>query len=604
MMIYEIDSHSLPVRPRPVHGEATIGFLMRVALANGYETPRQLWIGLRTFNAVCKALCLSAAEMNALFGPYPSYWGQNDFKHGLMAADFNHNLMRWCPLCLRESAHLRGQWMLKLCCVCSRHSIRLLDRCPVCGSAQRLERANLERCVCGARFAAAQHVETATESVVRITQTLEASIDEKTALASFPSMSVQEWLRLISYIGQFSETFQPAKPGKIANMHQLDTAMSLVLNVGWLLDNWPENFHAILGAIQRKESAKLSIRRTFGSMYRVLYVDLAGECFQFLRNEFECYLHENWDGVVCKRNRAFKSATVANHPRVTLKQAAQKTGVAPAVVRHIMQSELIPYGLVDLPSGRKVRSIHKSNLAQIKALTNGCMTIGEAALLLALPECRVRELISSGIITPLISRVHDKAAAWLIPKQQVQALFFTGSESSNLPALIMVSRILKYWHLRDGEFMALVHAISANRLVPVATQPTTVALGNVMLDEQEIREWLQEKRYAAGSSISVDEAAKRLCLKQQVVYDLVRRGLLVTTEDKLPGRRIMRESLEDFQATYISLVEYSRSLQRAPRWVLQTINVPPISGPLIDGSRQYFYRRSDICAENLPAIVK
>jgi len=604
MMICEINSHSLPVRPRPVQGEATIGFLMRVALANGYETPRQLWIGLRTFDAVCKALCLSAEEENALFGPFPSYWGHNDFKYGLTAADFNHSLMRWCPLCLRESAHLRGQWMLKLCCVCSRHSIRLLDRCPICGSTQRLERANFDRCICGAWFANAQYVETDVESVVRITQTLEASIFDKVALPSLPSLSAQEWLRLISYLGQFSETLQPAKPGKNANMHQLDTAMSLMLNVGKLLDNWPENFHAILEAIQRKEPAKLSIRRTFGPMYRVLYVDLAGGCFQFLRDEFECYLHEYWRGVVSKRNKAFKPETVTTHPRFTLKQAAQKTGVAPAIVRHIMQSELISDGLVVLPSGRKVRSIHKSNLTQIKALTNGCMTIGEAAMLLALPERRVRELISSGIIMPLISRVHDKSAAWLIAKQQVQGLFFTGSESRNVFSVITVRRLLKYWHLRDGEFMALVQALSESRLLPVALQSIPVPLGNVTLDEQEARKWLEEVRFQAGSSMSVDEAAKRLCLKQQVVYDLVRRGLLVTIEDKLPGRRVMRTSLEDFQATYISLAEFSRSLQRAPRWVLKKLRVPPISGPLIDGSRQYFFRRSDVCAEKLPAIVK
>jgi len=307
---------------------------------------------------------------------------------------------------------------------------------------------------------------------------------------------------------------------------------------------------------------------------------------------------------VCKRNRAFKPGTVANHPRITLKQAAQKTGVAPATVRHVMQSELIPYGQVVLPSGRKVRSIHKSNLAQIKALTNGCMTIGDSAKLLALPERRVRELISSGIITPLISRVHDKAAAWLIPRQQVQGLFFTGRESGNVSSVITVRRLLKYWHLRDGEFMALVQALSESRLVPVALQSTPVSLGNVTLDEQEARKWLEEVRFQAGSSMSVDEAAKRLCLKQQVVYDLVRLGLLVTIEDKLPGRRVMRASLEDFQATYISLAEFSRSLQRAPRWVLKKLHVPPISGPLIDGSRQYFFRRSEVCAENLSAIVK
>jgi hypothetical protein len=588
----KIDSYLLPVRPRPIQGEATISFLMRVALANGYETPRQLQVGLKTFDGVCQALCLSAKEINALFGSYPSYWGKKQFTQGLSTADFNHSLMRWCPLCLRESAHLRGQWMLKLCCVCSRHSIRLLDRCPICEIPQRLERANYERCICGAWLAAVQHVEAVSESVVRVAQVFDALIFDKAALTSPPSLSVQEWLKLISYLGQFTETFQPTKPGKIANLNQMDIAYALMLQISWLLDSWPGNFQVLLTTMHRKTEGQLSIRKTFGSLYRVLYTDLSGESFQFLRDEFERYLHKHWPGVVCKRNRAFKRETIARHPRVTLKQASKKTGVAQSTVRQLIQAELISGGRIDLPSGRKALSVHENSLEQISVLTKGCVTLGEAARLLCLPECRVRELISYGIISPLISRAHGNAATWLIPKQQVQQLFFTGRESSHLSSTIMVKQLLKYWHLRNGEFKGLVQALSEGQLVPMALQP--VALGNVTLNEQETRQWLMEKRYAAGSSLSVDEAAKRLGLKQQVVYDLVKLELLATIQDNLPGRRVTRDSLDDFQVTYISLAEYSRSLNRAPRRVLKTLDVQPITGPIIDGSRQYFFRRSDV----------
>jgi hypothetical protein len=94
--------------------------------------------------------------------------------------------------------------------------------------------------------------------------------------------------------------------------------------------------------------------------------------------------------------------------------------------------------------------------------------------------------------------------------------------------------------------------------------------------------------------MSVNEAAQQLALKQQVAYDLIQHGLLVTTESELQGRRITRAYIDAFQATYISLAEFSRSVHRAPRWVLKNIHVAPISGPSIDGSRQYFFRRSDV----------
>ncbi|CAD6882181.1 Regulatory protein MerR [Methylomonas albis] len=47
----------------------------------------------------------------------------------------------------------------------------------------------------------------------------------------------------------------------------------------------------------------------------------------------------------------------------------------------------------------------------------------------------------------------------------------------------------------------------------------------------------------------------------------------------------------------MSLAEYAKSVNRAPRWLLQTLQIQPVSGPMIDGSRQYFFRRSELYGE-------
>lgn len=593
------DYCALPVRPRPIDGEATLGYLMRVARANGYETLRQLGNTFRNFDGLCQALGLSAEERQALFGPHPSFWGPSALSNGLTAIDFNHSQMRWCPLCLRESAHLRGPWLLKISCVCNRHSIRLSEQCPRCGSTQRLERVNLEQCACGARLADARGTDGVYEPLISVSRAVEAAIDSKSALAGFPAMSLPEWIRLIGYLGQYSETYQPTKPGKIANLHQLDTATTLMLQVSRLLDGWPENFHALLSTLNQQADSQSSIRRTFGSLYRTLYTDLSNECFQFLRDAFEGYLHAHWSGIVNKRHRAFKLETIARHPRVTLKHAAKKAGVAPSTVRHFIRAEVIAGNQIELPSGRTMRSVDEQSLTEIAILAKGCVTLDQAAKQLGLPKARIRDLIADGVLKPLVSRMHGNAAVWLIPKQQVQALVFAGTGAMHWPPTINVRYILKYWHLREGEFIALVRALLGNQLKPVGKLNDSVPLGNIQLDEQQTWQWLAEMRYADGASISVDQAAKRLGLKQQVVYDLVRLGLLTTIQDHLPGRRVTQASLDNFQATYVSLAEYAKSLNRAPRWVLQTLQVQPVSGPMIDGSRQYFFRKSDLYCEVL-----
>lgn len=581
-----------PVRPRPIDGEATFGYMMRAARANGYESLRQLHAAVRSVGALYEGVRLSISERQSLFGPHPSYWGGNDSARGLLAADFNHHFMRWCPICLRDSAHLRGQWMLKLCCVCSLHSIHLHDQCPVCGLVQRLERTDFERCACGARLAVAP-ARRAAASLVHVTRAIEASIFGKPETSTWPVLPAPEWLRLASYLGQFSVTAQPARPGKIANLHHLEHATALMTGVSQLLDDWPARFHAVLAAIQNKAEASPSIRRAFGTLYRVLYDDLRGDGFQFLRDEFERYLREHWWGVVCKRNRSFKRQTVAEHPRMTLKQAAHQAGVAPATVRRFMQAELIPGEQFVFPSGRKARSIHRDDLVQLATLANDCLTISEAARQLALPERRVRELIAGGVVAPLVSRTHDKAAAWLIPTQAIQALCF-GGRAFDTPSSITVGSLLRFWRLLDGEFIALVGAIASKHLIPVSTQCEPRPLGNVALDVSGVRNWLSSYRRASGSKMTIDQAAQRLGLKQQVAYDLVRRGLLATVEDHSRGRRVQIEAIEAFRSTYISLAEISRHLQHSPKWVLKNARATPVTGPSVDGCRQYFFRRTEV----------
>lgn len=592
---------TLPVRPRPIDGEATLGFLMRVASANGYETLRQLANSFASFEGLSQALGLLMEERQTLFGPNPNFWSRTERSDELTVSDFNHNQLRWCALCLQESAYIRGSWLIKISCVCSRHAVVLHDRCPCCGGVQRLERVNYLQCDCGAWLAGHQAQNVVSHSLLRLSQAVEASIGSPSGLSGIPPLSLPEWLKLIIYLGQYSESAQPRKPGKLGNMHQLDTASALMLQASYLLDVWPDNFHALLIAIQcqAKREAKCTtrIRDTFGTLYHVLYTDLSDDCFQFLRDAFERYLHEHWTVVVNKRHRAFKPETIARHPRVTLKQAAKKAGVAQSTVRHFIRAEVIAGHQIELPSGRRLRSVDEQSLSEIAILAKGCITLDQAAKQLVLPKARVRELIAGGILKPLVSRVHGNAAAWLIPKQQVQALIFAGTESMHSPPTINVRYILKYWHLRDGEFITLVRALLGNQLKPVGKPAEPTPLGNIQLDEQQTWLWLAEMRYAGGASISVDQAAKRLGLKQQVVYDLVRLGLLATIQDQLPGRRVTQASLDDFQAAYVSLAEYAKSEKRAPRYLLHALQVKPVSGPTIDGSRQYFFRRSDLNGE-------
>lgn len=104
-------------------------------------------------------------------------------------------------------------------------------------------------------------------------------------------------------------------------------------------------------------------------------------------------------------------------------------------------------------------------------------------------------------------------------------------------------------------------------------------------------------RTAQTVSISVDQAATALGLKQEVTYQLVRRGLISAQHVPQAGFRVCLESLQRFRSDYVSLSELSARSGKAPRRLLRELTARPVTGPQVDGARQYFFRRTEIFSQ-------
>jgi len=586
----------LLVRPRPIDHEAAISYLIRISQANGFSTPRQLWLALKngeaptSFAELMSWMGVTIDAQASLLGPVPHYWKfPVNLMPGLCINDYNHHFMRWCPHCLAESQHLRSDWGLKLQCVCEKHGTPLTDCCPSCGAIQRFERSSIGQCFCGARLDRCDCGTTLSKVRAINRWLVHGSSDDE----PFSNLAADDWHRLVRFLGQFSADSQPKRPGQISGLHHLGVASAIISHTAELLDDWPHQFYVLLAALQSQETAKLSIRQSFGRLYRVLYRDLRTPVFQFLRDAFEEYLKENWWGFVCKRNRSFKSETVTNHPRLTMEIAARQAGTSKSLVRHLIQAELIPGVEEKLPSGRHLRSVHQNDVGRISALAEGAMTLREAAAFLALPEQRVRELVIAGLLNPIVSRMTTNAAAWLFSKEQLSVLSNLQGAVQGKPRLVSFQQILKSWSLRKGEFPALVKVLKDGTLSGAIATPGS-PIGKVMLDAAQVHSWLGEHRIATNDWLSVDLAARVLGVKQQVAYELVAKGLLKTTPTTSNVRAISAQQLLVFKNMYVSLAEIASKQGRSPRWVLQKTEASPICGPSVDGARQYFFRRSDI----------
>lgn len=592
---------TLAIRPRPVSGESTLGYLKRVANANGFSSVGQVFSSLRSrqqgaFDELCARLQLSKEERARLFGSLPAQWDHQDIPLGLDHADFNSTHGRWCPLCLREGFVLPGQWTLKLVCTCPKHGIWLKESCSRCGAHLSWSEVvqSEGQCPCGARLID-DDTEEADSDVRALTHLICGDSSGAERLACLSTLNTPAIHRLVRYLGPFQATTRPSHPGQTLDVHRLGVAKGLLIGAASLLTRWPTHLHKKIAELQTDAPGSPSVRRTFDPLYRVLYEALPEAEFQFLRDAFEDYLHANWWGLICKRNKRMRPDTASGHPRLSLPQMAKAARVPPSMVRHMVQAELVHANSAELMSGRRARSIHLSELQRIRCATDGALSLEKTARVLSLPKSRVRELILSGHLTPLVSRHLNKgAAAWLIPKGEIDRLHVQTIPAPDNTNRVSVRDILKYWRLREHEGSALIAAIADGQLHADGDGLRLVPVGEAMLCTASAKEWLLKHRGDAQQDISVDAAAKSLGIKQQVAYDLVRLGVLRATHAGPLGQRVSVRDIERFKATYVSLTSLASEARRSPRALLAELAASPVCGPTINGARQYFYRRAEL----------
>jgi TniQ len=579
-----------------MHDESSLAYVGRVADSNAMDASQFLSLlspdtVFDQWQQLHQRLCLETTDTAKLIGPFPQSWQVTCTLRGIATVEFNHLHRRWCPLCLQEQPYFKGVWGLKLSCVCISHACYLIALCGQCKQPQSWQCANLFVCMhCGASL-----YKSPTQVASPMMVTLQCALVVNLIGVRgeiFPELDTTAWIRLIRYLGQFNGSELPKRPGQISGLHHLEVAKDCMHNVAHLFADWPHNFEKLLQAIQTSLLPTSSLKKTFGVLYRVLYFHLREERYQFLRDAFEAYLHQHWWGMVCKRNRAFKSSTILEHPRLTLKQAAKQTGLAPALIRHLSTSKLIDKNHINLPSGRQVSSFHQADLPHIEALAKDLLNLQETAHYLAVSERVVRELITAKVIAPLAIRTHTTMANWLIPKQQLQHLFLKASPKQDKD-LVSFSGIVKYWRMREGEMVQLVKALIAGELNAFDVSDHSVVIGKALLDKATAKDWLSALRKSLDT-MSIDEAAKLLGIKQQVAYHLAKVGLIHIIQTKQAGKQITIEAIETFNHKYVALSVLAKQQQTSPSALLKALKVKPVTGPQIDGGRQYFYLRKHI----------
>lgn len=604
-MELKIDFHCLPLRIKPHLDESRHAYLVRVAEVYGYAGPRPFWNAVKRrygsdTASVLLALGLTAADTEKLQGPVPLYSPLiAQLPGGLSADDFCRDVMRWCPDCLRSREYIRAGWCVKFSCVCLIHKTVLLDRCAACGGIQRMERASLAKCRCGSHLAHAQSVRV-NDELLSVQEAFAVAIAAQDGPA-YPRLTASEWVRLFHFMAAIEPLDGSTRTGRPAGLQRVPIAMAHTRQVSRLLQDWPNGFHYLLEKRQQSTTRSFSLQKTFGRLYRWLYVELDAPAFQFLRDGFEEYLRDNWRGPICARNRRMWDTARQQYGSTTIRELANKVGTSPGFVKRLCQTGQVQSTMVVLPSGRQAWSIPDAEAKSVSNRVRDGINLSDAALHLHLPRRRILELLAAGAIHSMMSAGNGLTATWFLSRDELDvlarrcAVHAASFRPPQPEAVVALRTVLKAWRLRSGDFPLLLDAMQSGDVQSFKDETYGTQLGDFLLNRESVRRWREKRQRQRDECVSIDAAARILGVKQEVAYQLVKRNALASSPAKAgsPVRRVSRSDIQNFSSKYISLVELARLRKQSPRAALESLPVMPTMGPHVDGCRQYFFLRSD-----------
>lgn len=592
----------LPIRPLPVPSEPLSDFLERLAHANGYRA-WELWSildqgGFSHEKVLSDAL--NGYALPAFSGPVSPRVNIPVESYGLQSADFTHMHRRWCPLCIESAAWLRPIWRLKVATVCDIHRVHLLQACPACNQWTSAQSILHGTCECGGRFTPV--VVPAARKLVQLARALAASL---TGAAVFKldgvtvTLTAPQLVRMICFTGRLIEGPQLSRPGQVRELEELNVASRIVDGVTTLLADWPNAFWRCLERYVDASPADASVRRVFGSLYHVIYKDLREPAFQFWRDAFELFLLDHWRGELCGRHRLFREETIHSHHNQGLARVARMTGVGKETLKRMVHQDWLPAHKFTVPSKRQFITIDRTQLSQFIPDPADYLDLRSAARLLGIKLMRVRQLVATGAILADIKPDWRRSNRWQFRRGEVCGFMdqIRRAALARLPkaATVTLNHALRYWRVSSIELCALLTTARQGEI------PFMLAaegkLRDVTFGQIGLHDWLERHRKSTTDWVTVTVAAGLLGLKEQVVYELVAKNLLVADlvqKDGRTFRRISQPSQERFRQEYVSLAELARQQKTSTGALLKRLEAQPVTGPKVDGGRQYFYKRGDL----------
>lgn len=606
--VNHITTARLNSRPRLYSDESILGYLLKAAAANDARTTTEIatragielrWLpALATVPTKLHSLpALLGQPADALLGMtyWPAKGGKtvNFLGHQIGGEFVTTQHRRYCPACLKENGRHRAVWDLSISTACVEHERLLHSRCPKCHGRLGWTNGGPTHCHCGGNLMNASGRKVPATDLVGLGQ-LQAILTGGKLPKDLPDVSVATLLDLCLQLGALA-TEMVKRPRPIRMLERGEDTHRLI-NAGWqICQDWPSGINGFFEQLQQgaaKRKGRYGIVKSFGRLSDwVVDRSVAPETRRVVREALEDYLDAN----ETIRFRTKKVARTQSGKLLTLTQATKLLNRSVVRVGAILKK----HKLVDSWDGRGSGAailIQAATVKRMRAELNGLVDRKGARRILRISRngfAKAEQIdwlwksAATGPVAELFGR-----PSWNARGLEALVDLFCRACGANRP---------------PDRKVRLSDAISSGRFAEVDFSPKSLPrhLDSAWLDEKAKglarivlnADRLVQRPQPSGGALTIPEVAVVLKVKQEVAYHLCRRGLLKThVEPGIKGQLMSAPEMKSFRHTYVFASQLGLDAGRHRGWAaehLMAAGCKPVSGPGVDGGRQFVFRKTE-----------
>lgn len=603
---------ALPLRIEPLLGESLLGFLFRLAERNGHSSPfcvlAHAGLSIRSVEPVSRlssieALsCASGASVETLrsmsYAAEPKRKGWHFLGRELGGDQFLLHSRRACPVCVAQSPHHRAIWDLAVVTACPHHRVPLISACQSCGRRFRWEMP-LTRCRgCGMAIHSMIPEALSDDRLdgVRAVYAL-VGLGDTQVPSTLTDLGPDDAIRLMVGLGWFVH-FQRGRP-RIKRLATYRDGHGLLAD-GWhACARWPASFHGYLDDLRaqaHRRPGKFGISKEFGPLLDWADKATPPKLRDLLFTELRAFFQAR--SVIGTRSSWAFSPEEADE--ISVARAARILGYDPEKVRKAFLRHKLaraPFGKGKGAPMMVARSVVDSVSYELQNL------IGKMALnqVLGCSRKDADALLSTGLFSEApssVARTLFGHRAWR--RSDIRAAIAALERSTGcVDRTIDLPRAFALLRQVGMSVPDVIRAVQESRLPIADVDPNATGLRRLRIGKEDVHRLVKEKRAEVGI-MTLDEVAAYLRVKRQAAYEFVDAGLLRTCTPTLKrGRVIARTEVEAFQARYVIASQLGLDVGHHRGWAadqLISAGNTPVSGPRVDGRRQYVFRRQDVTA--------